>query len=338
MPGQDFSEWRKSAMGKAKWAAFMRSGNGKRMAPPKEVADGILSNAGTVRTDLFKQFLMIKGDWANVKFAVKLKKTDTQHATAGTAYLTKQQLFVRYGTFDIVDELIKRKEAAGLWKPCPDLPDIKEARLYLCFNEAVFSRIGTSTKENELQLKIDDVDPDTAQGIASSMMLAPTLNVSIDLSDQPLIVGVSSTAAQQEAKTDKPAKKPRVSKAADKQNNPAKKNDSESAQTPKWHKKVVDAVKQCDAIADAVDKDPQLAGFTQTFVTHRRTLLTIQSELGAVLANSTSLPEEVKAAIGKATSAVASFLIDQIRCNKVMAKPKARAKAKAVAAPTSDVE
>jgi hypothetical protein len=100
----------------------------------------------------------------------------------------------------------------------------------------------------------------------------------------------------------------------------------------------VDAVKQCDAIADAVDKDPQLAGFTQTFETHRRTLLTIQSELGAVLANSTSLPEEVKAAIGNATSAVAAFLIDQTRCSKVMAKPKARAKAKAVAAPTSDAE
>ena len=133
-------------------------------------------------------------DWCKTTFESKLVRSDTQRSIASSGYFTKHQYFEKLGSWELVDELVKRKEESGAFVPHPDLPDIAAARLYLGFDSAAYQHIGDTANSNTLTSRADIGNPGTAHDIAMNMMKAKALPVQLNLQDPSALKALHTTA------------------------------------------------------------------------------------------------------------------------------------------------
>jgi hypothetical protein len=230
-------------------------------------------------------------DWCKTTFESKLVRSDTQRSIASSGYFTKHQYFEKLGSWELVDELVKRKEESGAFVPHPDLPDIAAARLYLGFDSAAYQHIGDTTNSNTLTSKADIGNPDTAHDIAMSMMKAKALPVQLNLQDPSALKALHTTAPK--FKTPGSNGKPKAGPAGKAATAAKPKSGAMQHITSalKWQRKLMDALVNCQSMLSKCNTEVWLSGFLSSFESHHGNLQAQLSMLTTLLAKVNLQPE-----------------------------------------------
>jgi hypothetical protein len=110
---------------------YARARDNKKGSMPPEIAEAIAAGE-----NVFELFEKAEGDWAKVVVLRRLSKSRVLANKRGTSMMTKQDLFNKYGDWDVVGRIIERKTKLNQYVENEDLPGDLEARLYDCFDFA----------------------------------------------------------------------------------------------------------------------------------------------------------------------------------------------------------
>jgi hypothetical protein len=143
---------------------FARAKDNKKDKLPPEIVEALA--AGENLFDMYEKF---EGDWSKVVIQRKLTRTKTMANKRGTAMMTKQDLFQKYGNLYVVSRIIERKTKMNQFVDNEDLPGDEDARLYDCFDFAKKQTNDEAKDETEVSMEADAMAGEAVANLARSL-------------------------------------------------------------------------------------------------------------------------------------------------------------------------
>ena len=143
---------------------YARAKVNKKEKLPPEIVEALAAGE-----NLFDMYEKCEGDWSKVVIQRKLTRTKTMANLRGSAMMTKQDLFQKYGNWGVVNRIIERKTKMNQFVDNVDLPGDEDARLYDCFDFAKKQTTDEAKDETEVSVEANAMAGEAVANLARSL-------------------------------------------------------------------------------------------------------------------------------------------------------------------------